>query len=240
MAIAGLGLAFLSGLISVINPCVLPLLPVILVAAAAEHRYAPLALAAGLALSFTAIGLFVATIGFYIGLDTEFFRAVAAVLFIAVGAILVVPQLQTRVAVAAGPVSNWTEQRFGGFSTGGFGGQFALGILLGAVWVPCVGPTLGAATLLASRGENLPAVTLTMLVFGLGAALPLAVLGLASREAMLRWRHRLANAAWWIKPALGAVLIVVGGLILTGLDRTLEAALVAAAPAWLIEFTTRY
>ena len=62
-----------------------------------------------------------------------------------IGLVLIVPAAQTRLAVAAGPVSNWTESRFGGFSTAGLLGQFGVGVLLGAVWSPCVGPTLGAA-----------------------------------------------------------------------------------------------
>ena len=63
----------------------------------------------------------------------------------------------------------------------GLAGQFAVGLLLGAVWSPCVGPTLGAASLLASQGKDLPQVALTMVVFGIGAAVPLILLGLLSR-----------------------------------------------------------
>ncbi|MGU3423203.1 cytochrome c biogenesis protein CcdA, partial [Methylobacterium sp. D54C] len=63
------GLAFLAGILSVLSPCVLPLLPLVLGAAASEHRLGPAALPAGRAQSFVAIGLFVATVGFAIGLD---------------------------------------------------------------------------------------------------------------------------------------------------------------------------
>ena len=71
-------LALLAGIFSTLSPCVLPILPLVLGAAATEHRLAPVALAGGLAVSFTAIGLFVATIGFAVGLDTALFRGVAA------------------------------------------------------------------------------------------------------------------------------------------------------------------
>ena len=233
-------LAFLAGLLSVINPCVLPLLPIVLAGAASEHRYGPLALAGGLAVSFTAIGLFVAIIGFSIGIDGEFFRGLAAILFVALGAVLLVPALSSRVALAAGPVANRAEQAFGGFAPTGLGGQFAVGGLLGAVWVPCSGPTIAAASVLAAQGESIATVSLTMLVFGLGAALPLALLGMVSREAMLRWRARMLAAGRGLRSALGAILVVLGVLILTGLDRVLETALVDAAPFWLIELTTRY
>ena len=116
---------------------------------------------------------------------------------------LLVPRFQAQFALAAGPVSNWTEQRFGGFSTTGLGGQFAVGLLLGAVWSPCVGPTLGAASVLAAQGKDLGAVAVTMLVFGLGAALPLVLLGLVSREAMMRWRDRMLAAGQRGKIAMG-------------------------------------
>lgn len=240
MALGTLALAFLAGVLSILSPCVLPLLPIVLGAAAAEHRLGPAALAGGLAISFVAIGLFVATIGFSIGLDADFFRAAAALLLILVGAILLAPAAQVRLAAAAGPLSNWTEQRFGGFSTGGLRGQFGVGLLLGAVWAPCVGPTLGAASVLASQGKDLPQVAATMFAFGIGAALPLLALGMASREAMMRWRNRLLGAGSGVKMGLGALLVAVGLLILTGLDKRLEAFLVEASPDWLTVLTTRF
>ncbi|MEP2116863.1 MAG: cytochrome c biogenesis CcdA family protein [Bauldia litoralis] len=235
-----LGLSFIAGILSILSPCVLPLLPIILGGASSEHRWGPAALAGGLTISFTVIGLFIATIGFSIGLDEGFFRAIAAVVMIVIGAVLMMPVLQTRLAVAAGPVSNWTEHTLGGFSTGGLGGQFGLGLLLGAVWVPCVGPTLGAASLLAAQGENLGQVAATMLVFGIGAAAPLALLGLVSREALLGMRNRMAKAGRGIRVFLGIILVVVGTMILTGYDKVVETALVDASPDWLTNLTTRY
>jgi cytochrome c-type biogenesis protein len=238
--IATLGLAFLAGVLSVLSPCVLPLLPIVLGTAQSEHRLGPAALAAGLAISFTAIGLFVATIGFAIGLDTDVFRILSAILLITVGVVLLVPRLQEQFAVAAGPVGAWVDDRFGGFTATSLWGQFGLGLLLGAVWAPCVGPTLGAASLLAAKGEDLGQVALTMLIFGIGAALPLMLLGFASREAMQRWRGRMAEAGKGGKMLLGALLVAIGLLIATGADKRLETFLVDASPDWLTNLTTRY
>ncbi|QCK85732.1 cytochrome c biogenesis protein CcdA [Phreatobacter aquaticus] len=238
--IATIGLAFLAGVLSILSPCVLPLLPVVLGAAVSEHRLGPIALAGGLALSFTVIGLFVAVFGFAIGLDAGFFRYVAAVLLIGVGVTLMIPAAQIRFATAAGPLSNWTEQRFGGRSTNGLSGQFAVGLLLGAVWSPCVGPTLGAASLLAARGEALGSVALTMLAFGIGAGLPLALLGLLSRERLLRLRDRMLSVGKTAKVALGGVLALVGVLIISGLDKRIETWLTNIAPDALISLTTRF
>jgi cytochrome c-type biogenesis protein len=238
--IAPIGLAFLAGVLSVLSPCVLPLLPIVLGTAQSEHRLGPVALASGLSVSFTVIGLFVATIGFAIGLDTDVFRAISALLLITVGVVLLVPRLQQQVAVAAGPVGNWVDDRIGGFSATSLWGQFGLGVLLGAVWVPCVGPTLGAASILAAKGEDLGQVALTMLAFGVGAALPLMVLGFVSREAMMRWRGRLMEAGKGGKVLFGVLLIAVGLLVATGADKRVEAFLVDASPQWLTDLTTRY
>ena len=237
---AGLGLAFLAGVLSILSPCVLPILPVVLGAAAAQHRLGPAALAAGLALSFVALGLFFATVGFSLGLDSGLLRQAAAAVLIALGMVLALPPLQARFAAAAGPVSRWADERFGGVSRQGLGGQFGLGLLLGAVWSPCVGPTLGAASVLAAEGRDLGQVAVTMALFGLGAALPLLLLGAVSREALMRWRGRMSMAGRGLKVALGALLVCSGILILTGLDHRLEASLVDASPAWLTGMTTQF
>jgi cytochrome c biogenesis protein CcdA len=235
-----LGFAFVAGVFSTLSPCVLPLLPIVLGAAVSEHRLGPAALAAGLAVSFVTVGLFVATIGFSIGLDAGVFRSVAAVLLMLIGVVLLVPQFQARVAMAASPVGNWTQQRFGGFPASGLWGQFGVGLVLGAVWSPCVGPTLGAASLLAAQGRNLGQVAVTMLLFGVGAALPLLLLGAVSREALMRWRHRLLTAGKGVRMALGVVLLTTSVSILGGLDKALETALVSVSPQWLTDITTRF
>ena len=218
-------------------------------AAAADHprhggerasRWGPWRSPPGSRCRSSSIGLFVATIGYGIGLDAASSASSPRMLLIGIGVILLVPQLQTQFAAAAAPISGWTEDRFGGIETAGLSGQFALGLLLGAVWSPCVGPTLGAASVLAAQGENLGQVALVMLAFGVGAALPLLLLGLLSRETLMRWRGRLLEAGKGGKTLLGGLLVVVGLLIVSGLDKRLEAVLVEASPAWLTEITTRF
>jgi len=233
MDYANIPLALFAGLFSILSPCVLPLAPIVLGTAVSEHRLGPLALAAGLATSFTAIGLFVATIGYSIGLDGEFFKVTGAVLLIAAGFALALPRLQIQLALAAAPLGNRTERKFGTAATGGLRGQFGVGVLLGAVWSPCVGPTLGATSVLAAQGRS-------MLSFGVGSAIPLIVLGLVSREATMRWRHRLLSTGKNGKTALGGILIVSGLLILFHLDQALEAWFVRVAPSLLLDLSGRY
>ena len=219
------------------SPCVLPLVPVVLGTAASKGKYGPLLLAAGLVLSFVVIGMFVSLIGFSIGLDGKFFRVISAVMLIGIGLLLAVPFLQRQFAVASGPVGNWVDQRFGG---GEAGGQFGIGLLLGAVWSPCVGPTLGAASLLAAQGQNLAQVASTMISFGLGVATPLVIIGMMSRELLMRWRGRMLSSGSMVRSVLGVLFVFTGIMIVSGQDKLLEAALVEASPEWLTALTTRF
>jgi hypothetical protein len=79
-----------------------------------------------------------------------------------------------------------------------------------------------------------------MLVFGIGAGLPLLLLGLLSREATARWRIRLLSAGQVTKVGLGIMFVAIGALVLAGVDKSIEAALVAASPQWLTDLTTRF
>ena len=240
MTIGAVPLAFVAGVLSILSPCVLPILPIVLGAAASEHRWGPAALAAGLSLSFVTIGLFAATIGYSIGLDAGVFRDVAAALMIAIGAILLVPRLQAQLALAGGPLANWSDRYVGAARRGGLPGQLLVGLLLGAIWSPCVGPTLGAAALLAAQGRDLPQVSVAMFAFGVGAALPLLALGMCSRQSLLRWRNQVLAAGYGVTMALGLLLVAVGALVLSGVDKTVETALVNASPQWLTHLTTRF
>jgi cytochrome c-type biogenesis protein len=235
-----LALAFAAGLLSILSPCVLPLVPIVLGTAIVAHPLGAVALAAGLSLSFTVLGLLLALVGFGLGIDAGMFRLAAAAIMIGLGAVLLVPSWQVRLAAAGGPISDFADRRFGGAASSGLGGQFAIGLLLGAVWSPCVGPTLGAASLLASQGHDLLRVALTMAVFGIGAALPLILLGLLSRATLMSVRSRLMSAGRLGKGLLGAAFIVIGVAIVSGADKRVEAALVAASPPWLTELTTSF
>ncbi len=150
-----------------------------------------------------------------------------------VGAVLLMPRLQAQLASAGGPIANWGDRHIGTVAKSGLAGQAAIGLLLGMVWSPCVGPTLGAATILAAQGRNFGQVTATVLAFGLGAAMPLALLGLLSREALNGWRSRLMAGGARAKMAFAVVLIAIGFLVLSGLDKRFETVLVERSPQWL-------
>ena len=234
------GLAFLAGLLTTLSPCVLPIIPILLGSAVNAHRQAPLALAAGLAISYAIIGTALAWAGSALSLDTLIFRDTGAVILGALGLVLMSTSLQQRFATAASGIGNAGDHLLSRVTPDGLWGQFAIGLVLGVVWTPCVGPTLGAAVLLASRGSDLPQVALLMGVFGLAAALPVVALAYVSRAAMMKMRGHLMQAGKTGKMILGALMIAVAVMILSGLDQPVQGWLVDQSPAWLTQLTTRY
>lgn len=232
------GLSLAAGTLSTLSPCVLPLVPILVGSALMTHRFGPHALATGLALSFTLVGVFIVGLGAAVGLDQDTFRNIAAVLLIGFGIVLVSPALQARFAVAASRLGGAGLSLTSRISGDSLGGQFGLGILLGVVWSPCVGPTLGATITLASQGQDLGHVALMMALFGLGAGIPLILLGMLSRQAMTRFRDRLLGVGRTGKGVLGGVLLVMGALILTGADKAFEALVLRISPDWLIALTS--
>ena len=240
MEIGNAAFAFVAGVLSSLSPCVLPILPIVFGAALGQHRFGSLALALGLAASFTAAGLFIATIGFNLGLNADLFRSFGALLSIAIGAILVIPRFERQFAFAMNSVSNWGNERTQAYKGRGLWGQAGLGVLLGAVWSPCAGPALGAASLMAARGENIAAVAFVMFAFGVGAALPLVAIALLSRDLLARWRSRLMQGAKRGKALLGIFLVVIGCAVLSGADKRFEAAMVDLSPQWLTDLTTAF
>ncbi len=240
MATADFALALVSGVLSTLSPCVLPLLPIVIASATQAHRWGGVALGFGLTVSFTVLGLFLATIGIEIGLNPSRFRLVAGAMLLLFGVVLVVPYLQRRFTEVASSIAGRSGNLSSRISGEGWQGQLLVGLLLGAIWTPCVGPTLGAAATLASSGQHLGHAALTMLAFGIGAALPLVLLGTISRQTLNRIRSRLLQSAEGGKKVLGALLLLIGLGIVSGYDRKLEATLVSLSPDWLTALTTRF
>ena len=232
------GLSFVAGTLSTLSPCVLPLIPILFASALAAHRLGPLALATGLSVSYAAIGIFLAELGASLGLDDQLLHRGGAVLLIVFGVAMISGRASERFAHGVAPIAAKAQTWLQKFKGDTVPAQFAIGLLLGAVWAPCVGPTLGAATTLASQGQHLGSIALLMATFGLGAGLPLLMLGMLSRASVARLRGRFSTFGKSGRMLLGALFTGFGILILTGLDRSVETTLLSLSPNWLTALTT--
>lgn len=238
LGLAAYGLSFVAGGLSTLSPCVLPLLPILLGSAITENKLAPMALGSGLALSFAATGTALASLGQVFDIAPGILRMGSAMLLVVFGLMLLSVRLQQRFASATAGIGNAGNRWAANFNLEGLHGQFALGLLLGIAWSPCVGPTLGVAIGLASQGQQLAQVTLVMLLFGLGAGLPIIGLGMLSRQGIQKFRGKLLLLGGKGKQMLGMLMLIVGAMTLTGADKLVEARLLDLAPEWLIRLTT--
>ena len=229
--------AYVAGTLTLINPCVLPLLPIIIAAAFQGSRLGPLMLALGLTLSFAVIGVGVTAFGHLAGIDEMSVNRAAAVAMVLFGVVLLVPRAQDLLARVASPVASRANIGVDRVQGAGAAGQLAVGVLLGAVWSPCIGPTLGGAIGLAASGENLGQAGITMLAFGVGVSTVLMALAYGSREVLAARRERLMAWMPCAKPVMGATLLVVGVSVFFHLDRMIESRLLDLMPYWLIDLS---
>lgn len=233
-------LAFVAGVVTILNPCVLPLIPILVTSAFGSARLGPMALAAGLATSFASFGFVIVAFGFQLGIDEQSVRITAGALLILAGVVLMVPSAQAAISAAASPLTNRASLALSKVDGTSARGQFLIGVVLGLVWAPCVGPTLGAAIAAASQGDDLLSAFVTFCAFGLGVATSILAFAYGSRKALGTRARSLQTLARFAKPTFGAALLVVGLLVVTGLDRQLESMALSIMPEWLVGLTTRY
>jgi len=230
--LAAIPLALMAGVFGVLSPCVWPLVPVVTSSAAAGGRSGPVYLAAGLSLSFALAGTVLTWVLVSTGLDPEFFRYLAAGLLVFLAAVLLLPTLGDWVTLRLSSLTS----RFGsgpGPESMSPRAQFGVGAILGFVWLPCVGPTLGAAIALASLGQSMPLAFVVMLAYGVGTAGVLLAAGMASGRILKRWRPGVMASGKAGKKILGWSLLVLGLLVITGADKWLEAMAVGLLPTWI-------
>ena len=225
-------LAFAAGGLTILSPCILPLAPIVVAAGGADDPRGPLALAAGLALTFAVVGGTLASFGVEVGAIAGV-REVSAAIMIAMGLVLMVrplaDALEAKLAGLTGAPQRFAER----MPKGGLIGQAAAGAVLSLAWAPCAGPTLGAALALAAGGASIPAAMLTMFLYALGAAGALLAVGFTLGRLAAKGRRAALTTGKRGRFALGAALTVFGALVLTGLDHSVETALIAAMPDWL-------
>ena len=235
-----LGFALLAGSLTTLNPCVFPLLPLVLGGSVQESRWAPLVMGAGMVSSFAVLGLLVGVAGDALGLDPDHVRLAGAWLLVFFGLTLWVPWLNERFTRWMTPLASSAHRATGRMDAGSLRGAFGMGALVGMVWSPCSGPMLASAlALVAAEGGALRGVSI-LGVFGLGAATVLVLAAYVSRAGFGRARAWVLAHMDRTKKAFGALVLFLGVAILLGADKWLETQLVEVLPSAWIDLTTRF
>jgi cytochrome c biogenesis protein CcdA/thiol-disulfide isomerase/thioredoxin len=202
-------IGFVAGIIAGISPCILPVLPVVLVGWTApvenvEHpfrarRRRSATVVAGLIVSFSLIIAAGSAVLSALGLPQELLRDVGIGLLVFFGIGLLFPQVERAL--------ERPFARIRARAPSGNGSAFVLGLGLGAVFVPCAGPVLAAISVLGARHHVSFYSVLLSLFFGAGAALPLFAIALTG-DRLIERNRRLSRSARKLRPVAGALLIL--------------------------------
>ena len=215
--------AFAGGLLTVLSPCVLPVLPVLL-SGTVGGRGRPLGIVAGFVGSFVLFTLFLSTVVGALHLSPDALRWAAIALLLIFGLTLMVPALHAAFERGAARIQ---PRRTSGNSDG-FGGGLLVGATLGLIWTPCVGPVLGSVITLALSNQVTAFAAAVTLLYALGVALPMLAVMLGGQR--LSRLPTLTRNLERLQQVFGAVLVLFAVGMVFGLDRTVQTYIVEHVP----------
>jgi hypothetical protein len=238
-----LGLALIAGFLSTLQPCVLPLIPIVLGGAIYQNKFAPIYIGLGMVIFYALLGAVTGFIEPLFGFEPSEFKTIGAVMMVGSGIILLAPHLLSSLNGVYSDALNRLNQKASSLSFDSPLSCLLLGGILSLIWAPCAGPMLASALtlltsgLMADNGTDIQSVlqgSVLLGFYGLGAAAPLVVLAYITRTAFASWRTGLIKAQSLLTKILGIFFLVFGLLILTGAMNEIEIYLLTILPeSWL-------
>ena len=221
-----LAFAFVAGVVTILSPCILPVLPVVLSSALDGRRLHSLGVVSGLVASFAFFTLTLTWLVSQLGISADALRLGGAVVVGLFGVTLVSPPLLRRLEGLISRLPSLAGARRAG---GGYWGGALVGASLGVVWAPCAGPILAAVTALVATSRLSPRAVAMTISYSLGVGLPLLSIAYGGRRVLSRTRSLRQHVAS-LQRAFGVVMVAFALTFLVGVDRTVEAALAQAVP----------
>jgi len=216
-------IVFLAGVVTIMKPCCLPLVPVIF-SGSGGHRLRPLAIVSGLTVSFTTMGVLVSAFGATFGAYTDYLRNIAILFIISMGFVLFDEDVNMEFMKISGSITQRLRGigLFNKFSSrmpeGSLMGGFFLGLSLGILWIPCVGPILGAVLALVASVGNTTYGASMLFVYSIGMSLPMLSIAYYGKKITNKYKWFSRNGEL-LKKLSGLVLILIGIMLLFGVDK---------------------
>ena len=221
--------AFLSGLVTILAPCIWPLLPIILsssISGSGGHRR-PLGITLGIMLSFSLFTLFISYLIKLFNLDPNVLRIVAVVILALLGVMMIIPGfgnlLELLISRLSGSVGRSQS------NNSGFSGGFVTGLTLGIVWSPCAGPILAAIATLAATGRVSLSIILVTVAYIVGVGIPLFIFATIGQRLLTNSR-KLTPYTGRIQQVFGVIMILTALLIYTNKVQDFQLALASRFP----------
>lgn len=227
-----LAFAFVAGIITILSPCILPVLPIVLAGSATGGHRRPLGIITGFVLSFTFFTLFAFAIVSILGLGADILRTVAIVILALFGLTLVIPQLSDLAKRYFSKLANINANRSPPTADrAGFGGGFIIGLSLGLIWTPCVGPIMSAVITLAATSSVSYQAALITLAYSIGTAIPMFAIMVGGRKLLSRIPWLLENTEK-VQKAFGILMILIALAMTFGLDRKFQTFILDTFPSY--------
>jgi cytochrome c-type biogenesis protein len=198
-----IALVFGAGLASVLSPCVLPVVPIIVTGSSSDHRLRPLMIVSGLALTFTAMGVVSSLFGTLIGSKMVYLTKAAGAVITLFGLLLL---FNVNLFKHLGFLSRLAD------SSRGKASAFILGLMLGIIWIPCVGPMLSSVLFMVAAKKEIAAGVFYLLLYSLGFAVPMLIAGYAMQFFRTRVR-KIGKFPLVINIASGLILVAFGAVV---------------------------
>ncbi|MGA2974351.1 MAG: cytochrome c biogenesis protein DipZ [Spirochaetia bacterium] len=245
-----LGFAFLSGVITILSPCILPVLPIVLSGGVGGGKARPFGVLTGFVVSFTVFTLTLSAIVQALGIPVDALRIVAVVLIVLFGVVMLVPWLRDRFELLTSRIASRGSRAGGTAGTGGsvstaaagasagsaarvrwtgYASGVVVGLSLGLIWTPCVGPIMASVISLALTQHVDGGSVFITLAYTLGTSLPMLGVMIGGRALLNKVPSLTRNAAN-IQKGFGVLMIVMGVVIGLGWDRQFQAAVLRAFP----------
>ena len=229
-----LAFAFLSGVITVLSPCILPVLPIVLSGSVGGGKARPFGVLTGFVVSFTVFTLTLSAIVQALGIPADALRVVAVVLIVLFGVVMLVPRLRDGFEmltsrIASRSKGNQPVTAGAGARRAGYWSGVVVGLSLGLIWTPCVGPIMASVITLALTQHVSGGAVFITLAYTLGTSIPMLAVMLGGRALLTRVPALTRNAAN-IQKGFGVLMIVMGVAIGLGWDRQFQTAILRAFP----------
>ncbi len=224
-------LAIAAGILTILAPCILPVLPFLLGTSGGRSKWRPFMIVAGFIGSFAVIGAAFATAGTFLGISNDALRTIAGVILLFCGAALCFEKLYEKLSIKIQPLLaklGSSVSHGSALKTDALSG-LAVGASLGLVWTPCAGPILATIITLAARTSDYVTTALLFFAYALGAGIPMLAIAYGSRHL----QEKLRAAGRWrsiFNMIFGLLIIAAAIGILTGYDQVAQAWLVAHLP----------
>lgn len=218
--------AFIGGIVTILSPCILPILPVVLSGSVTGGKRRPFGVVTGFILSFTFFTLFLSAIVRATGLSADFMRNLAVVALILFGIALIVPKVQEWIEQLFSKMAGKVPQKKG---ASGFWGGTVVGLSLGLIWTPCVGPILASVITLALTESVSGAAVIITLAYAIGTALPMITIMYGGRALFKKVPWLLRNTSK-IQQVFGVLMIVTAVGIFFNIDRSFQSYILEKFP----------